>query len=230
MSSNVAAGVLMLVLPVLFNTAFAALAAMFDYPDVLRRPTDEVLAKFREGGTRLVLWWWVFTLTAVALAPLSVLLALALPGAGASLVEVGATIGVLAALVQFLGLVRWPFLVPELARIDADPDASPARREAVNVVFQSFNRYLGVGVGEHLGYLLTGTWTIMVGVAFTQSTAVPAWLGLPGIVIGALLTVCALEFVGPAERYGWKLAATLTPLSYVAWSAWLIAGGIAVLV
>ena len=57
---------------------------------------------------------------------------------------------------QFLGLIRWPFLVPYLARADAEPDASPARREAVDVVFQSFNRYLGVGVGEHLGYAAHG--------------------------------------------------------------------------
>jgi len=35
------------------------------------------------------------------------------------------TTGVLAAAVQFL--VRWPFLVPYLARADADADASPAR-------------------------------------------------------------------------------------------------------
>ena len=57
----------------------------------------------------------------------------------------------IAALVQLLGLVRRPFLAPYLARTMADPDASEARREAVDVVFQSFNRYLGVAVGEHLG-------------------------------------------------------------------------------
>src|SRR4051812_32998521 len=115
MSATAVVGVFMLALPVLFNAAFAALAATFDYPDILRRPTGEVLTRFRDGGTPLVLWWWVFTFTAVALAPMAVLLALALSGADESLLVVGATVGVLAALVQFLGLVRWPFLVPELA-------------------------------------------------------------------------------------------------------------------
>ena len=79
------------------------------------------------------------------------------------------TVGVLAAAVQFLGLMRWPFLVPYLARVAAEPDASPARLEAVDVVFQSFNRYLGVAVGEHLGYALTGGWTHLTGVALTQT-------------------------------------------------------------
>jgi hypothetical protein len=229
MTTVTVAGILLLALPVAFNLAFGVLAATFDYPDILRRPTPEVLARFREGGTKLLLWWWIFALTAATLAPLAVLVALVLDGASGTLLVVGATVGVLAALVQLLGLIRWPFLVPYLARVDADPDASLARREAVDVVFQSFNRYLGVAVGEHLGYLLTGAWTVLVGIAFTQSSVTPGWLGIPGIVIGAVLVLCSLEFVGPAERDGWRLAATLTPITYIAWSLWLVAGGIALL-
>ena len=150
------AGSLLIVLPLAFNLCFSLLARRFDYPDILRRPTSEVLDRFRAGGARLLVLWWIFTLTAVLLALAAVLLASALVGANSSLVVLAATTGVMAAVVQFLGLVRWPFLVPYLARVDADPDASPARRETIDVVFQSFNRYLGVAVGEHLGYLLTG--------------------------------------------------------------------------
>ena len=230
MSATPVTGVLLVALPVSFNVAFGVLAATFDYPDILRRPTPEVLVRFRAGGTKLLLWWWIFALTAAALAPLAVLVAGALDGSSGTLLILGATVGVLAALVQLLGLIRWPFLVPYLARVDADPDASPAQREAVDVVFQSFNRYLGVAVGEHLGYLLTGAWTVLVGVALTQTTVAPGWLGVPGIVIGTVLALCSLEFIGPAERDGWKLAATLTPVTYIAWSLWLMACGIALLI
>ena len=229
MSTATVAGMVLVALPLVFNAAFAALAAIFDYPDILRRPTNEVLARFRGGGTKLVLWWWIFALAAAALAPLAVLLARALDGASDTLRAVAATVGVLAALVQFLGLIRWPFLVPYLARVAVEPDASPARREAIDVVFQAFNRYLGVAVGEHLGYLLTGAWSILVGFALTQTTVAPTWLGIPGIVIGGLLALCSLEFVGPAERTGWRLAGTLTPITYIAWSLWLIVIGIALL-
>lgn len=230
MSAAAVAGVLLIGLPLAFNAAFAGLAAKFDYPDILRRPTDEVLARFREGGNGLVMLWWGFALTAVLLAPLAVLLASALHDANATLLAVGATIGVLAAVVQFLGLVRWPFLVPYLARVAAEPDASPARREAVDIVFQAFNRYLGVAVGEHLGYMFTGAWSILAGVALTQTTVAPPWLGVPGIVVGGLLVLCSLEFVGRFEGTGWKLAGALTPIAYVAWSLWLVATGIALLV
>jgi hypothetical protein len=230
MSTATAAGGLLVALPVAFNVAFGALAVKFDYPDILRRPTHEVLSKFREGGTSLLLWWWVFALTAAALVPLAVVLPRALHDADATVLNLGATVGVLAGLVQLLGLIRWPFLVPYLARLDAETDSSPTRREAVDVTFQSFNRYLGVAVGEHLGYLLTGFWTILIGVAFTQTSVTPAWLGVLGIAIGAVLALCSLEFVGPAERDGWKLAGTLTPIIYITWSLWLVAAGIALLI
>ena len=229
MSVSTAAGVLLILLPLAFNACFAMLAARFDYPDVLRLPTSEVLDRFRAGGTNLILLWWAFAMTAVLLAPTVVLLALVLPGADGSLLLVSTFVGVLAATVQFLGLIRWPFLVPFLAREAEAARGDAAREAAVDVVFQSFNRYLGVAVGEHLGYLLTGAWSVLAGVAMTQSAATPGWLGVAGIVIGLALAACAFEFVGPFESRGWTLAEKLTPIAYVAWSVWLISTGVAVL-
>lgn len=129
-----------------------------------------------------------------------------------------------------LGLIRWPFLVPYLARAAGDPDATPARQEAVDVVFQSFNRYLGVAVGEHLGYAFTGAWSVLAAVTIVQASNVPAVIGVVGIVTGAALLLCSLEFVGGHEEDGWEVAARLTPIAYVVWSLWLIATGIALLV
>jgi hypothetical protein len=224
------AGLLLIAVPIAFNVAFTLLAMRFDYPDILRQPTPDVLAKFRAGGTPLVLTWWAFALTAVLMVPLVVLLSRAIDDADATLLSLATTVGVLAAAVQFLGLVRWPFLVPYLARADAQPEASEARREAVDIIFQSFNRYLGVGVGEHLGYALTGAWTTLTGIALTETNAVPGWIGVIGIVIGPVLMLCSLEFVGGHEPGGWKLAEKLTPIAYVAWSLWLVATGVALLV
>lgn len=126
MTSSIAASILLIVLPIAFNAAFAALATTFDYPDILRKPTGEILERFRAGGTGLVLLWWGFAMTAVLFAPLAVLVASTLDGADPVLLTTGATLGVLAAAVQFLGLIRWPFLVPYLARVDAEPGATNA--------------------------------------------------------------------------------------------------------
>ena len=49
-------------------------------------------------------------------------------------------------------------------------------------------------------------------------------------MLGPLFLLCSLEFVGRGDEAGWKLAETLTPVTYIAWSLWLLALGIALLV
>jgi hypothetical protein len=59
---------------------------------------------------------------------------------------------------------------------------------------------------------------------------VPGWLGIVGIPIGAALLVGTVEFVGSNEEHGWPLAGTIVPIAYIAWSLWLVALGVALLV
>jgi hypothetical protein len=225
-----AAGVLLILLPLAFNLFFFLLARLFAYPAILRSPTATILSRFHAGGLRLRLVWYGFMLTAVLLAPLAVLLGQVLAREGLAVAPGATVVGVLAAVVQFLGLARWPFLVPALARTYEDPTSGEARREATVVVFESFHRYLGVAVGECLGYLFTGAWTVLVGVAMLQSSTFEPWLAWPGIAIGLLLVAGSLEFVGPFEERGWKLAGALVPIAYTAWSLWLLAAGVVLLV
>jgi hypothetical protein len=159
-----------------------------------------------------------------------VLVSATLADADPAVLALATAIGLLAALVQFLGLVRWPFAVPHLARLATDPAATPATRDAVEVVFQTLNRYLGVAVGEHLGYLFTGLWTALAGVALVQSDLLHPLFGIAALVVAPLFVLGSLEFVGPFEARGWKLAGSLIPLTYIAWSVWLLALGIALLV
>jgi hypothetical protein len=221
-----AGGVLLIALPVAFNTFFLLLGRLFDYPSILRSPVGDVLSRFDAGGVRLKLLWYGFMLTAVLLAPAAVLVGQVLAHDGLEIAPLAVTVGVLAAVVQFLGLARWPFLVPALARTYGDPSSSPATREATAVVFDAANRYLGIAVGECLGYLLTGGWTLLVAIGMLQSPSFDGWLAWPGILIGALLVLGSLEFVGPFEEAGWKLAGAMVPVAYTAWSLWLLATGV----
>jgi hypothetical protein len=229
MNINDAAGVFLLVLPIAFNAFFTLLARGFDYPDILRSPTEEILRGFLAGGDRLKLLWFGFMLTAALFAPLAVLMGQVLARDGLAVVPAATVVGVLAAVVQFLGLARWPFLVPALARTYHDPASSQETREATVVAFDAFHRYLGVAVGECLGYLFTGAWTVLVGAAMLQSSAFEAWLALPGIAIGLVLVAGSLEFVGRFEEKGWKLAGAIVPVAYIAWSLWLIGAGLVLL-
>ena len=100
----------------------------------------------------------------------------------------------------------------------------------VRVVFATLHRYLGVGIGEHLGYLLTGAWTLLVAWSLMTTAILPMWLGLVGLPIGIALLAGALEFVGRNERDGWGLMGMVVPVAYIAWSVWLIAAGVLLLV
>jgi len=213
-------GGLLIIIPVAFNAAFFLLQRSFSYPDILRRPTDEILRRFQAGGVSLRRLWYVFMFTALLLTPVVVLIH-RLFAAPPWYLAVGTVLGVLAGLVQILGLIRWPFLVPSLAEMYTDPKASQATRDSVAVVFQAFHRYAGVAIGEHLGYLFTGAWTLLLCAAIIQTGRVPAWLGWAGILpaLGVLL--------GVLEEAGWKPAGAVNAISYLLWSLWLIAVGVA---
>jgi hypothetical protein len=230
LTTQVLTGLLLLVLPAAYNVCFTLLARGFDYPDILRQPTHQVLERFAAGGSRLVLTWWGFAMSAVLLAPTVVLLSATLADANPTVLGLATATGLLAALVQFLGLIRWPFAVPHLARLAGDPATTPATRDAVEVTFQVLNRYLGVAVGEHLGYLFTGLWSALAGVALIQSDLLHPAFGIVGLVLAPLFVLGSLEFVGGFEPRGWKLAGTLLPLAYIGWSLWLLALGIGLLI
>jgi hypothetical protein len=225
MSVELVTGILLIVVPVAFNAAFFELGRAFSYPDILRREPDEILRRFAAGGSGLLLRWQLLLWSALALLVIVGLLPVAL-AAPAALAQLSIVLGVAAALVQALGLSRWPFAVPELARRYLAADATDATRDQVVVVFLTLHRLLGVGIGEHLGYLLTGAWTLAVAGMILATTIVPFWLGIVGIVIGIALLIGTLEFVGPKEERGWALAGTIVPIAYIAWSIWLILQGI----
>ncbi len=224
MNADVWAAIFLVVSPVWFNVTFAMLAKRFDYPGVLREPAGTILERFRAGGDGLVWTWWAFAASGVLLVPTVVLLAATATDGGA-LVTVATVIGVLAALVQLLGLLRWSYLVPWLARAHGAASA-PQDRAALEVTFEAFHRFLGMGVGEHLGYLFTGLWTGLIGTAIALDGVMPAWLGWVGVLVGVGLVVGSTEFLGSNEERGWKLAGEAVPILYIAWSLWLVALGV----
>jgi hypothetical protein len=232
MTIELITAVLLILVPIAFNVAFFELGRAFDYPNILRKEPDEILRRFAAGGAGLILRWEALLISALAMLPLAALLAVVL-GASPALTVLSVAVGATAAIVQGLGLVRWPFAVPELARrYVAAPDGpdGDATRRTVELMFATLHRLFGVGIGEHLGYLFTGLWTPLVSGSILTTTVLPSWLGIVGVVIGIALLIGTLEFVGPNEPVGWPLAGTIVPIAYLAWSVWLIALGVFLLV
>lgn len=210
-------------LAVLFNVPYAVLAAIFDYPAILRQPASEVLARFAAGGTGLLLTWYAFALAALALVPLASALAIT-PSrlANRPALAIGAALaGVLAGITQAIGLVRWVFVMPDLAR--AATGADPAAAEAAIHTFTLINAYGGVAVGEHLGQLLTALFAGLLA-ALLLGEGHRATAGF-GFGTAALLTFGTGEGLMLAAGQDGSLFAIGTIAGFLALTVWLIATG-----
>jgi len=216
-------GIIMIALPIVFNVVFFALARAFEYPDILRQPTDTILKRFTEGSTRLIVLWYTFAITALVAIPLALLIQQVFADQAPALASASAIMGVLSGLVQGMGLLRWPLLVPMLAA-QYHAAATPEERGAVGVVFNAFHQYIGVVVGEHLGYIFTAAWTILISVMMFASPIFGPIIAVFGIIsaVGIL--------AGLLEPAGWKPAGAINAISYILWSLWLIVAGVMLLI
>jgi hypothetical protein len=194
----------------LANLAFAKLGSVFDYPDVLRRPSEEILALYRENQDPVTLWFAVLALSSGLLAPLAVAVGRLVQHPA---MRIAVPVGIAAAVVQVVGLSRWFLLVPGYA---ADAADGGARGEEALARFATAHRVLGVAIGETLGYLLTAGWTLCVVAALHHRLAGDWFSGL-----GAASAVAILAGVlSPLDVPG---VDALNFAGYVGWSAWLVA-------
>jgi Domain of unknown function (DUF4386) len=217
-NGNKPTGAILIVVPIIFTLMFSLLGSSFEYPDILRKPVGYILERFSAGGSGLVAMWYGMFASALFFTALPVLARRLYPERSLIL-DLGVTFGVLAGLVQALGFARWIFLVPALAATNADPTSSEATRAAVSVVFDAFNRYAGMGIGEHLGYLFTALWTLTVALPLISRSRI---LGVTGVIFAIGILTGLLEPAGIA------LAGTINAFSYIAWSVWMVVLGVTV--
>jgi hypothetical protein len=219
------AGLLLILVPVAFSVCFTLLQMLFEYPDILRQPTADVLTKFAAGESTLIAVWYMLTLSAVLFISLVVLFhQVLIEHAASTTLRVATVFGIVAGFAQTLGFLRWPFLVPHLAQAYLEPGASEALRAAAAMVFDAFHRYARMALGEHLGYLSTSVWAFLVAVLMLRTPLFGRVLGLSGMLLAVGIAT------GLLESAGWELAGTINALSYLAWAQWLIVVGVIVLV
>jgi hypothetical protein len=207
MSPRLTASLLILA-AVLANLAFTALGSIFNYPDVLDEPAGEVLASFRAHEGAVSAWFSVLALSAALLAPIAIGVGRL---SGERAMRVAVRVGIAAAVVQVIGLLRWPVLVPGYA---SDGDT---------VSFRTAGDLLGTAIGETLGYALTAAWTALVIVALGRRFA-GRWFVLLGGASAALVAV------GVISPLGLPVIDEANFVGYVLWSLWLIGFGVVLLV
>lgn len=217
MSSQRAIGLAVIALGIGFNIPYAILASTYDYPQILRQPAEIALEKFAEGGPVLILTWYAFMLSALALIPVAAGLAFANQRLARqpALAVSAAVMGALAGLLQAIGLARWVFVIPSIAAAPADPDGIRA--------FELLNAYGGVAIGEHLGQFLTALFVIAT--AAIQQAEGQRPLSVAGYASAVLIAI------GTGEGLAIALGADGEPFSlatiggFLGLGLWLIGSG-----
>lgn len=217
-------GISAISLALLFNVPFSVLGAIFDYPDILRHPAGEVLGKFAQGGAPLILTWYSFALAALALAPMAVALSITRERlAERPALAIGAAIaGALAGMAQAIGLLRWVFVIPGLAR--SWVNGTPAARDAAERAFDLLNAYGGVAIGEHLGQLMTAAFVALLsGIQAGEGTVKTAWLGMGTAFVLVVGTGEGLAISLGADGSAFGMA---TIAGFMGLTLWLIVTGV----
>ena len=200
--------VLLILAAVMANVAFTALGSIFNYPDVLDEPAGQVLAEFHASQGAVRGWFLVLALSAALLAPIAI-------GVGRlsahRAMRSAVPVGIAAAVVQVVGLLRWPLLVPGYAADAASANAGVAA--SARDSFTTAGNILGTTIGETFGYFLTAVWTALVLVALGRTFA-GRWFRVLGFASAALV------LVGVFSPLDLPVVDTANFLGYVLWSIW----------
>lgn len=219
------AGIFFIIGAALVNIPYTLLIINFDYPDILRLPTAEILTRFQSGGNPLIYTWLAFAWVGLPMLFGAIMLKRILEKEDSLFLETATTLGVIGFIVQVIGLLRWVFVVPVLARIFTDPAADAVTKTAVAAVFTAVHQYGGVILGEHLGQLLIILWMSMISGIIQRSVIFSKWVAWLGWFASAVYLLAQTELLATAipsfPVIGW---AGLT--GSLLWLLWMIVIGV----
>ncbi|MGQ9556074.1 MAG: DUF4386 domain-containing protein [Anaerolineae bacterium] len=217
---RLATAIILILTPVALLVFYAMLALYFEYPTILHQPPGYTFERVAAGGPFLAAVWYGLTVASVLVVPVVIMLHSFLSREDTPYMATATGIGVVGAVLQLLGLMRWPFLAPSLATAYLDPAASQAGRDAAAMVFQGFSQYAGISVGENLAYLFTSAWLLLASLAMVKSGWFKPWLGWLGIVPAIAI------FVGIFQPLGLPQVTDVAFVGYILWAIWLLLAGL----
>jgi hypothetical protein len=206
----------------LFLGTMIVLGQAIGWPGILREPAGTILATIAAHPIGTLAGYWLYLADAIALIPLvlAVHRSLHTAGAGGIANDTFAVLGLSAALLKSLGIVRWLAAAPDLAQAYVDPAATDATRTLIEFTFRGLNGYAG-SVGELLGVQIAfGLW--IAGTALTLFRIGYRPLGGLGLVAGGLLVATATRTFVPAAA-GLQSIAVPLALAWFPWMAWRFA-------
>ena len=192
------AGIFFIVGAVLVNIPYTLLIMNFDYPDILRLPTAEILTRFNAGGDALIYTWLAFAWVGLPMLFGAILLKRILEKENSPFLETATTIGVIGFIVQVIGLLRWVFVIPVLTRLFTDPTTDSVTKAAIPAVFIAVHQYGGVILGEHLGQFLIIIWMSIISGIIYKSKFFSKWVAWLGWFASAVYILAQTELFATA--------------------------------
>lgn len=190
-------GFLLLLMPLLIVISWSGLMVSFEYPDILRFSVEDILHKYYEGGVVLKMYWIGMVLSSLLIIPIVMLLYRLTSHTNRSLSLAAAGVGFASALFHVIGFSRWLFAVDYLAAQYVTKDQlTIVQKETIELIFNTFHLYLGVTVGETLGFVTMGIWAILTAITLYQSGYLPKWAAALSLVSGVGITAGILEWTG----------------------------------
>ncbi|GAC1454973.1 MAG: hypothetical protein NVS4B1_20080 [Ktedonobacteraceae bacterium] len=218
----------LLILSVLgFFIPFTILLAILHFTD---QPASIAFPLFRQQSVVILLSYYVIALSGLLLIFAVLLLHQVLVRREVLTLTIATVCGVLGGLMQAIGDLRWPFLLPSLATAYFDPNSNQASRATVITIFQTVDQFAGIELSEHLYYLFIGVWSLLVGwylLRSLRSLRSARWLAWLGIISGCGLLISSIE------QFDWPVIGSallvVVLLSRILWGIWLLAVAVVLL-
>lgn len=201
---------------------YLILTFIFQYPQILRADPGQILLQFHKGGTPLILVWLSFALLCLPLLMGYIVVGKILAHKH-PLMTIATSFGVVSGFLQMIGLLRWSFVVPLLAKQYAAAETVTTKL-VIEQNFMLIHQFGGVLLGEHLGQLLTIIWTLLVAYVLVKSQVIGRGVYLFGIIASIIYLIAQAELLAtiiPGFPH-WELAGLL---GSTLWLIWLLVIG-----
>jgi hypothetical protein len=170
------------------------LGGKFNFPDILRKSAIEAFTLFRQNQHYIVVGYYIFLISSLLYIPLSYSLQNTLKETNNNIAhKVLVGLGITTTIFQTIGFIRWVFVMPFLTE---SYFAANLNKNSITLIYETLNRFAGMSIGEHLGFLAMGSWTICLALIIIGIPKYKKWIGYAGIIIGTLIIISTGEHFG----------------------------------
>ncbi|MCE2995467.1 MAG: DUF4386 domain-containing protein [Cyclobacteriaceae bacterium] len=214
---NILIGILLIVELIAQLFPIAVLGSHFEFPDILRQPASVALKLFHQNQAIIVPAYYAFMASSILYLPITALIKTRVQSFPNDQLWIGLFqfSGIATAIFQVIGLCRWILVVPFLSDAYFDKNTSDSIKPMIELIYETLNHYAGMTIGEHLGFIAMGCWTI----ALTKVIELGRWLQVTGQLIGFLLIAPTIE------QFGGTAAPLFGVLNFIAntfWTVWIL--------